>query len=964
MKRDGAATRTIFGRSAELRVLSRAVAEVGCGHSRVVEVIGEPGIGKTRLLLELHHDTAASRMAVLSGRGSEADRDTPFALFADAFDTYLAGIDPQRRAALLADPALAKLACLPRTAAAAPIGTDDRRQLHRAVRDMLVEIAGQHGLAVLLDDVHWADLESVELLVHLVRHPPSGPVLLVIAHRPKQSATRLAAPLSAAARLGLHQVLHLRPLDLPAADELLGTVAPESDRADRIALYRASGGNPCYLEILAQARHGDDADADGPCPRLTAVLQAELSALDPTARAVLGAAAVLGEPFEPSLVAEVAGLRPDGIFPAMDDLSGRDLVRQLGTSSRFAFRHPVVRYVTYRAIGPGERIAAHARALHVLRARAAAAPVLAPHVERTASAGDTEAAAVLADAALIALDRDPGSAAQWLQTALRLLPDRADLRGRRRELLLPLAEAHARAGRLLDTEAALSQAIDLLEPDQWHAFARLVAQRAVATRLLGKYNQAVTRTGDALSAAPEEGGAEWVALVVERTINAVLAGVHRVDLELGRVDAAVRAAADLDDRGLHTSALAAAAFARIALGEYDAADALVAEAAARADELTDDDLLANLDAVVWLTWCEIHVGAPSSAVRHLEQVLALARAKGRAVDLPRLLGALSAALLDLGSVDAAVERADEAVEAAAVLPMPRLRAAALFAQCRALTGRGAGTAAVEAGLAATAVSGRAQDLWWALAWLGLAEAQLTHGDANGALAAAAVVVGVDEPGSAALTSVFPAARAKAVELLVRIELAAGRTERARAWAALAAGLGDRFTPFADLAHAHVVAEADPAAAAVTAARADTAFTARGRMLSAGRARLVAASALVAAGKRTAGAELFRAEQLLRECGATGLVERAMLEQRKLAKAATGPDGGGLSALTARERQVAHLVTNGHTNRQIAQRLGVSDKTVEAHLARVFTKFGVGCRAAVASVVARSRTANGFLSVTT
>ncbi|PWW66632.1 helix-turn-helix transcriptional regulator [Actinokineospora spheciospongiae] len=968
VNRDNAPTRSIFGRGAELKLLSRAVTDVGRGHSRTIEVIGEPGIGKTRLLLELRRDTAASRMTVLTGRGGEPGREVPFSLFTEAVDDYLAGLAQAERARLLADPLLAPafehLACVaPGSPERAACAEDvERRRLFNSVRELLTRIAGGHGLALLLDDVHWADPDSADLLGHLVRHPPAGPVLLAVAHRPKQAVARLAATLSSAARYGLLQVLHLGPLTPTAADELLEALTPAVGQAGRAALYRASGGNPFYLEVLADARRGGrPAEAEGPCPRLTAMLHAELTALRPQTLAAAQAAAVLGEPFDVCLVAEVAGLGTAEVFAAMDELACRDLVRQLGSSSRFVFRHPVVRHVTYRAIGAGGRIAAHTRAVEALRARGGSAVAMAPHVERTAGVGDTDATRVLADAAGDALDRDPAVAAQWLQTALRLLPDPPEFRLRRRELLLRLAEAHARGGQLVESEAALVRAIEMVDEDDRDTRTRLVAQRAGITRLLGRHAQTVSCVDDELSGGQRADSADAVALRLERTVNAVLAGTGacRVEPEPVWAEQAVSAALRLGDRGLHVSALAAAALAEVVAGGFDAAAELVAQAGGRVDRLADVDVAVHLDGVVWLSWCEVHLGESTAAVRHLEHALVLARSSGRSVDTTRLLVVLAAAQLDLGAVPASAEAAEAAVEAGIGLPGTELRTMTLYAHCRALAHRGATSAAVEAGLAATRAAEPGRGLWWSLAWLALAEARLLHGDPQGAVTAVRAVVG-----DGGLAAVPPIARAEVAELVVRAELALGRPEAAWGWAERLDPAEPHRAGFAALARAQVLTGSDPTAAALHGAQAESAFTAAGRRLLAGRARLVTASALLAAGKQAkAAAELFRAEQLLRECGAAALVERAVAEQRRLAKATQAPPEprAGLATLTARERQVADLVTSGRTNRQIAQRLGVSDKTVEAHLARVFAKLGVGSRAAVASVVARSRTAIGLLS---
>lgn len=166
-------------------------------------------------------------------------------------------------------------------------------------------------------------------------------MLLALAHRPKQAVPALSAALSLLARQGLVQTLDLRPLEPCASDEMMDALAPSAGPGRRAALHRASGGNPFYLEVLATRWHGQEqSEQDGPCPRLTAMLHAELCSLPPQTRTVAQAAAVLGDPFDADLVAEVAGLPLPAVFEAMDELAERDVVRQLGTSSRF----PPVRY--------------------------------------------------------------------------------------------------------------------------------------------------------------------------------------------------------------------------------------------------------------------------------------------------------------------------------------------------------------------------------------------------------------------------------------------------------------------------------------------------------------------------------------------------------------------------------------------------------------------------------------------
>ena len=149
------------------------------------------------------------------------------------------------------------------------------------MRRLLEELADPHGLVLILDDVHWADNASVELLDHLVRHPPRGPVLVAIAYRPAQAPVRLAALLASAAAHG--RQVPVGPLTFAEAEELLG---PGLSRPRCQALHKASGGNPFYLEALA--RMDTDAQltagsADGSelPPAVRAALQLELTGLSP-----------------------------------------------------------------------------------------------------------------------------------------------------------------------------------------------------------------------------------------------------------------------------------------------------------------------------------------------------------------------------------------------------------------------------------------------------------------------------------------------------------------------------------------------------------------------------------------------------------------------------------------------------------------------------------------------------------
>ncbi|MFE7120302.1 response regulator transcription factor, partial [Streptomyces sp. NPDC057654] len=170
--------------------------------------------------------------------------------------------------------------------------------------------------------------------------------------------------------------------------------------------------------------------------------------------------------------------------------------------------------------------------------------------------------------------------------------------------------------------------------------------------------------------------------------------------------------------------------------------------------------------------------------------------------------------------------------------------------------------------------------------------------------------------------------------------------------------GGTESPFAALARAHATLEDDPAGAAERAERAAERFGESGERVFAGRARLRAGTALARCGRRKAArAELARAAELFGECRAQGLYERTVREQRRVgvrtARPAAGTGSGSAAGgpLSRREAEVAELVRQGFTNQRIAERLFLSPRTVETHVAHVFAKLGVSSRAAVAGRLA-------------
>jgi predicted ATPase len=164
--------RPLVGREPELRRLETALARVDRREAACVALVGEPGIGKTRLLDELCDRANVRRCLVLDARASEYERDLPFGIFADALDDYLASLPPGRLEAIRGEDAAALGPIFPALAAGdaqTPTGAHqtERHRAYRAVRGLLGRLAARSPVVLALDDVHWSDDASVELISYL-----------------------------------------------------------------------------------------------------------------------------------------------------------------------------------------------------------------------------------------------------------------------------------------------------------------------------------------------------------------------------------------------------------------------------------------------------------------------------------------------------------------------------------------------------------------------------------------------------------------------------------------------------------------------------------------------------------------------------------------------------------------------------------------------------------------------------
>jgi ATP/maltotriose-dependent transcriptional regulator MalT len=956
----------LVGRADELDALEQLLDELNRGPPSAIELVGEPGIGKTRLLSELAARAELRGQLVLSGSASELERELPFSVFVHAMDEYVESLDPNLLSTLDYDVQAELAHVLPSLSALAGGRAvalqHERYRSHRAVRALLEHLAQTKPLVLVLDDFHWADSASVELLGALLRRPPASAVLTAVALRPRQTPERLAAALERAHRAGALTRVELGALTLDEARELLGE---RVDAAGAAALYEETGGNPFYLEQLARSPERTGGATSAPRislnglevpPAVAASLSEELALLSDGGRLVLEGAAVAGDPFEPELAAAAAATSEAAAMDAVDELQHLDLIRTTDVPRRFRFRHPLVRRAVYEAAAGGWRLGAHERCAEALAALGVRAAARAHHVERSARQGDVAAVAVLREAGEAAARLAPESAARWFGGALRLLPQSAPP-PERVELLLARARALAAAGRFTDSHEALLEAVAIV-PEQSPALRTTVATVCAGVeRFLGRYEEAHVRLVTALRGLPEPASVESVGLLIELTVNEFYRSRYEAMHDwAGR---AVSAAKVLGDAALTAAALAMPALADAMTGPPEKARSHRAEAAGLIDGLSDDELSLRPDAAAWLAAAELYLDLYADADAHASRALRLARATGRVDPFFGLYLILPRVWYVRAKLGEAAGLLDGAIEAGHLLgPSPAL-AGNLFN--RSVVALAVGDLDIALATAEEAVElTRDLDQGFVTAWAAvrLASVLLETGQP-----VRAVELLLGRAGGEELTLIPGAWRAYCLELLTRCWLALDRRSEAERAAALteATSAAVRLplaTAWADRAAAAVALNSGDTDRAIERALASAAAAQEvGAPIEAALSRAFAGRALAQAGQSDrAVAELQGAAAAFDACGALRYRERAEEELGKLGHRPhrrTRPgknEGTGIDSLTQRELQVARLVVDRKTNPQIAAELFLSQKTVETHLRNIFHKIDVVSRVELARAV--------------
>ncbi|HKR98952.1 MAG TPA: AAA family ATPase [Candidatus Dormibacteraeota bacterium] len=928
-----------IGRARELAAVTALLDEALQGRGRLLLVSGEAGIGKSRLLRELQLRSEERGAPVAWGRSLEAGGAPPYWPW---------------------------IKMLQQLGTTLPAG-EERFAVFDAVARILRERAAGAGLVLLLDDIHWADPSSLRLLEQVAQGWESTRGLLVASHRstPLKRGDPLRRCLAALSRLDTTVRIDLTGLNVEETAAHLATVGGRTLSGDVVVtLHRRTGGNPFFLSEFGRLLRADrkqprlDTARDVP-GSVSDVIAERVSLLSPGCQEVLDVAAVVGA--QPSLpvVAAVLAQPVTTVLERFDEAAAAGLLGAAGGAPH-VFSHALVRDALYSDLGTARRLELHERIATQLERRGDIADVatiseLAHHWLAAAPAGHEHHAAEVAErAAGMAQARLAyEDAARLYEAAARVLPTDPDERALRGRLLVSAAREHFRAG-------DLQHAVDACQ--QCAAIARDLGD----SHLLADAALAMSGVGDAAISAMIAGLCREAldslahddVLLRSRLLAELTVAKHYLGA-FDELDALSREALDEAERaGDHDALIAALRARQIAKGH----PAGVTERMALADRLLEaarhgggplDEMWAHLwhfDAHMQLgrlDLCTIDVAEVSKAVEHIKQPLAAWHVSNYRVAIAHARGDFTAALQ-------ACEEGERHARSAGELALQRATMQRAFIAL--MTGGDCSSDAAALEQFGTARPGQRMTSWmlmprFILAMLALARDELEE--------AAAVYDSLPPTATWELMPpVFLVATAHRTVVLTGL----GRREECPR-------LYSDLLPFADhfitsgagtivcfgsvelylgmlaacmargdaaVTHMERAVERNEAAgmrpwAAISRHRLAQALRQRDRSGDVARALMLAGQALTAA----------------RSMGMAPLERRSTLLQEQLR---AGTRQGRL--LTPREEEIARMVAEGLTSKEIAAAMHISPRTADNHVQHILEKLEMRSRSQVAAWVAR------------
>jgi DNA-binding CsgD family transcriptional regulator len=900
----------VFERERELGCVAALAADVVDGAGGTIVFEGQPGLGKSTVLLE------ACREAAEQGRLRTV--------------RFCCGELEQELAWVAMRGLLGEIH--------APAPGDVFATAH-ALFARLARLAEEEPLLLVLDDAHWCDAPSLQALSYLQRRLHALPAGLIVAMRPPAANAEhaLLERLQGGPDTEVHRLTGL------GADSVSALIRrgwfPDADPRFCQACHELTAGNPFYVrELLIELRHRG-IDAGGTLLELgevtpPTVLNSLLVRLDrltssgatPLARA----AAVLGDGVTLSQAAALAEINEPGSAEALDELSAAEL---LAPGEPLRFVHPLVRTAIYSSIPPGRRAQQHARAAELLDAGRAQAEIVASHLlyaPRAAAAGTVEmlrAAAARANA-----QGAPQSAVRYLRRALEEPPASGD----RVDVLVELAHAETAVGDQ-NSVSHLAEALELAGDDRRRA--AILLDLGWAQHHAARFRKAADSFERGLCVARRLPDHELEASLEAGYLAAATLDSQRVGDALRRIEVIEKRSARIDDPGdrmllaqvLVTRTMAAAPRREI----VELAQRLWADGRLLRDEGADSQALWHvIGALSWADAYEPALGAidlvlEAAADRGL--ILAQARARFARAWPHYWMGRLRDASAD---ASAAIEIWHGGLET-------YLPAAVYWFGLAELELENSATA--EAALGLTGPPQR----WEGTGMMGFIHSLRGHlalraGDAEAALGAFQACGCVMETLRIVSPSVMPW-RSDAAQALLVLGEAERAAELAEEELRLARACGGSRAEGVALRVCGLSTGGDAGIELLREAVGMQALS--GAVLEQARAEIDLGAAIRRGGRRRGARPHLRAGlELAQAAGATGLAHRAETELRAAGGRGRRATDTGAGLLTASERRVAELAAQGYSNRNIAGLLQISVKGVEWHLHQSYRKLDISGRA--------------------
>ena len=981
----------LVGRTRELAALE-GLLDGGRRSVPAVLLCGEGGSGKSRLAAELATRAERRGMTVAQGRAYPVERGVPFALFADAFLPLLNGLAPDALSVLSRGGEEELRVLFPALGAAAAAGPQPntgepdefRTRLFWNFVEFLKSYAARSPLLLILEDLHWADASSLELIHFIARQAAGHPIFLVGTYNDaeRDRSPHLMRTERSLVSLGMARVHQLEPLTREHVTELVCRafgVDAELVREFSAMLFGWTRGNPFFAEeilksLVARERLvnrkgtwvGWDAQDLGLPGSVRDAVVASLATFSEDAQLTAELAAVIGTRASYPLLSSISGLGEEALLSALAELCTHRILdeRVEGATVVYDFRHPLVRETLYQDFGLQRSRVLHgavAEAMEAYWGRNALdhADELAYHFARTSASHLTsKAVTYLAAAGRRALERHADrEAIDYLRAAL----DRATApgveeaaRSARADLVEDLAKAHRRRG---EYEAALELWTSLLPETSPGTLEHAVLRRRMALTCIwcGRTDQGLTHVLAGLeSARAVADQAEEVRLRLVRSQCLQELGLGREAQE--ELAAALPMAETLDDPRLLARVHRTLALLHVWTGPPKAA----MEHAERAIELARK--AGDLSVQFWARWGLSVLGGMTGDTRGMSAGIAEATEIANALRSPVLRLWTAEMSIELayasGDWNSGITLGEQSISLARSLNQKALLPRLLMLTSLFYEGRGdldRAWALVDEACAVSGLRGDAPaDVHLVVpAYVGLAHYYVAAEEYQKAIAAARKGLEITEGTGYTLWAVH-----RLLPILAEASLWAGEIDEAQR-------VGERMREHARaMDHKLGIAWADACDALVRWKRGDPAGGALAmREAAEALERIPMVPYAVRIRRQLAGrlaetgdiegsvAELRRVHDTFAQLGAERELEKARIQFREVGHRPPPKGvGEGMAGLTARELEIARLVAHRRSNKAIGKELGISPRTVSTHLSNIFQKLDLTSRAELGDVI--------------